>query len=69
MTALNREQIAIMQHTSIHAARGYYCGDSPDMQALVAAGLMESAGKPGWCDNEYFSLTPAGHEALKEARI
>jgi hypothetical protein len=44
---LNREQLAILDHTAHRAAGGFYCGDSPDMRALVAAGLMESAGRIG----------------------
>jgi len=39
---INKEQISILDHTIHRAAGGLYCGDSLDMQALVAAGLMTS---------------------------
>jgi hypothetical protein len=65
---LNNEQFAILDHTLHRASAGRYCGDSPDMQALVAAGLMQSLGKAGWCPDEFFGITGAGREAFKAER-
>lgn len=64
---MNKEQIAILDHTLRRAANGLYCGDSPDMQALVAAGLMESAGCTTFVPDEYFRMTGKGREALRSA--
>jgi hypothetical protein len=61
---LNREQLAILYHTVHMAAGGFYCGDSADMQVLVAAGLMESAGRKSFVPDEYFRITSTGREAL-----
>lgn len=61
---LNREQLEILQHTAIGAARGLYCGDSPDMRALVSEGMMESAGCKSFVADEYFRLTAKGKDAL-----
>ena len=44
-SALSREQLSILDHTEHRAAGGYYCGGGKDMDALVAAGLMEYAGR------------------------
>ena len=65
--ALNREQIAILDHTEHRAARGLYCGGGKDMDALVALGLMESAGRAAWCPDEYFRITGKGRTALRQA--
>jgi len=65
VNSLNREQIAILHHTEHVAAGGYYCGDSKDMAALVAAGLMESAGRKSFVPDEYFRITGAGRRALR----
>lgn len=62
---LNREQQEILIHTATRAARGCYCGDSPDMQALVAGGLMKSAGRVSFAPDEYFRLTGAGSEVVR----
>ena len=61
---LDKEQVAIMEHTAWRAARGLYCGDSQEMQGLVQAGLMESAGRKSFVVDEYFRLTQAGREFL-----
>ena len=66
MKELNYEQRAIMNHTMYRAANGLYCGDSPDMQILVAAGLMESAGKKSFVPDEYFRLTRKGRDLMKD---
>lgn len=64
---LNREQIAILDHTAHRAAGGFYCGDGSDMQALVAAGLMVFAGRKSFVPDEYFRMTGKGREALRSA--
>jgi len=66
-TELNREQLCILDHTANRAANRYYCGDSPDMQALVKAGLMKSAGRKSFVPDEYFTITPEGCEVLRDA--
>lgn len=62
---LNREQREILEHTVSRAAGGLYCGDGPDMQALVSAGLMEFAGRKSFVPDPYFRITSAGREALR----
>ena len=62
---LNSEQQEILKHTVYHAVGGLYCGDSPDMQALVAAGLMEFAGRKSFVPDPYFRITALGRETLK----
>ncbi len=62
---LNTEQRAILEHTANRAAGGLYCGDSPDMQVLVANGLMEYAGRKSFVTDPYFRITAAGREALR----
>jgi hypothetical protein len=66
LDALTAEQVSILEHTANRAAGGRYCGDSPAMQGLVAAGLMESLGRTSWCPDEFFGLTPAGRQRLRE---
>jgi hypothetical protein len=65
---LTGEHLAILDHTVQRAARGLFCGDSPAMQDLVAAGLMESAGRVAWCPDEYFRITAAGRQAWGAAQ-
>ena len=64
---LSKEHIEIMEHTATRAAGGIYCGDSREMQDLIIAGLMESAGKYSFVPDEYFKLTSKGKRFL-EAR-
>ena len=64
---LTDEQVAILDHTAYRAARGLYCGGSPDMDGLVAAGLMEDAGRKSFVPDPYYRITGAGREALREA--
>ena len=64
---LTPEHLSILQHTRDRAAGGFYCGDSPAMQELVAAGLMVSAGRKSFVPDEYFMLTRPGREALRAA--
>lgn len=65
---LTSQQLEILDHTVQRASRGLFCGDFPAMQELVAAGLMESAGRVAWCPDEYFRITPAGREAWRAAQ-
>ncbi len=61
---LSREQREILDHTVHRAAQGLFCGDSPDMRSLVAAGLMEEAGRKSFVPDTYFRITCKGREAL-----
>lgn len=61
---LSNEQVEIMRHTQRRAANGLYCGDGPDMTALVEYGLMELAGRAPGVPDPYFRLTAAGTVAL-----
>lgn len=65
---LTKEHIEIMEHTRDRAAQGFYCGDSPAMQELVAAGLMVYAGRKSFVPDPYFQLTGNGREALRAAK-
>jgi hypothetical protein len=62
---LSKEQMAILHHTVYRAAGGLYCGGGRDMQALVSAGMMESAGRKSFVPDEYFRITSKGREALR----
>ena len=65
---LTREQVSILDHTLRRASvPGHYCGGGPDMDVLVAAGLMESAGRVSWVPDEYFRIRPAGKAFLRTA--
>jgi len=66
--ALSKDQIAILHHTEHRAAGGLYCGGGKNMDALVAAGLMASAGRKSFVPDEYFRITSAGRTALREAK-
>ena len=61
---MNKRQVEILDHVESRAANGLFCGDSSDMQALVMAGLMMSAGRKSFVPDEYFCITDAGREAL-----
>lgn len=63
--SLTREQREILYHTEHRAAGGFYCGGGKEMDALVAAGLMQSAGRKSFVPDEYFRITPAGRAALR----
>jgi hypothetical protein len=65
---LTLEQIGILHHTVHRAAGGLYCGGGKNMDVLVAAGLMVSAGKKSFVPDEYFRITTAGHAVLREYR-
>ena len=61
---LNKEHLEILNHTLHRAAGQRYCGNSKEMQELVAAGFMKSIGKAPFCIDEYFTITPTGKIAL-----
>lgn len=61
---LTREQLAILDHADNRSAYGLYCGDSPEMQSLVDAGMMVIAGRKSFVPEEYFRITRIGQEAL-----
>ena len=61
-----KRQYGILDHTINRATRGLFCGDCSVMQSLVAAGMMESAGRVSWCPDEYFRITPSGRAAHLE---
>lgn len=65
---LNKEQIEIMQHTASRATNGLYCGDSPDMQMLVDAELMELVGRKSFVPDAYFRLTSKGRSTFKNRK-
>lgn len=65
---LTREQREILYHAANRAVGGYYCGGGKDMDNLVAAGLMVSAGRKSFVPDEYFRITSAGRAALREDR-
>jgi len=65
---ITNQQADILDHTSNRAAGGFYCGDSPVMQQLIALGLMQSAGRKSFVPDEYFSMTASGRAALREWR-
>ncbi len=64
---LDNEHIAILNHTAYESADGLYCGGGPEMQDLVGAGLMTSAGRKGFVPDEYFRITGLGRVALRQA--
>lgn len=66
ITKLSKNQIEILKHTLYRAAKGLYCGDSPDMQSLVKRGMMCSQGTTGFCPDEFFCITALGHETYAE---
>ena len=61
---LTNNQREIIEHTAHRAARGFYCGDSEDVQKLISLGLMVSAGRKPFVSDEYFKLTDAGRNEL-----
>lgn len=61
---MNPEHYSILYHPVHRAAGGYYCGGGEAMAYLVGRGLMRSAGFKACVDDEYFTITRAGREAL-----
>ena len=66
MKDITKSQREILEHTTYRTANKMYCGDSEDMQSLVQAGLMRSAGKTGFCPDEFFTVTVAGRSILRK---
>jgi hypothetical protein len=64
---IDKEQLAILDHTVNRAAGGLYCGDSPEMRELVSHRLMVSAGRKSFVPDEYFKITDKGRDALRSA--
>lgn len=65
--ALTREERDILWHTEHRAAGGLYCGGGKTMDGLVARGLMQLAGRKRFVPDDYFRITSAGREALRQA--
>lgn len=61
--AVSQSEFAILDHTINRASCGLFCGYSDDMQRLVAAGLMEFAGRKSFVPDSYFRITSCGREA------
>jgi len=61
---LNNEQKEILKHTL--RTNQPFCGDSPDMQKLCEAGLMEYLGRKSFVPDPYYQITPAGKKACNE---
>jgi hypothetical protein len=68
-SSLSREQLSILDHTEHRAAGGYYCGGGKDMDALVASGLMEYAGRKSFVPDPYYKITSAGRSALRAQNV
>lgn len=58
-------QLDILYHTEHRAAGGYYCGGGKDMDTLVAAGLMEYAGRKSFVPDPYYKITSNGRAVLR----
>jgi len=65
---MSDEQLSILDHTEHRAAGGFYCGGSPDMDALIAAGLMEFAGWKSFVPDAYYRITSKGRSVLRELK-
>ena len=58
---LNAEQRVIIEHAIKNRV---YCGDSPDMDILCKAGLMEFLGQKSFVPEGYYKATRKGIEAV-----
>jgi len=65
---LNKEHIAILDHTLYRAPGSRYCGDSDEMQELCKEGLMKCIGKVSFCPDKYFGITQNGRKALESCQ-
>lgn len=63
---IEERHIDILRHTVTRAAGERYCGGGPEMDELVAAGLMEYIGTPSWSPDPFYTITRAGREAYRE---
>jgi hypothetical protein len=64
-STISREQLDILDHTEHRAPGGFFCGGGPDMDALVAAGLMEFAGRKSFVPDAYYRITSKGRAVLR----
>ena len=62
-----RVQVVILLHTRERAAGGLYCGSGPELEQLVAEGLMELVGFKSFVPDGYYRLTTKGRHALLNA--
>ncbi len=60
-------QYEILYHTEHRSAGGFYCGGGPDMDVLVASGLMEYAGRKSFVPDAYYRITSKGRDILRSA--
>lgn len=63
---LTSEEKEIIIHTATRAAQGLYCGDNPELLALVEKGLMEYEGRKSFVPDPYYMLTKEGLKAFDE---
>ena len=64
--SLTENQRDILDHSQHRAANNLFCGDSVDMQKLVAVGFMQPMGKKSFCPDEFFRITTLGRKALEK---
>ncbi len=67
--SISRSQLDILHHTEHRAAGGFYCGGGPDMDALVACGMMEFAGRKSFVPDAYYRITSKGRAMLRSQII
>jgi hypothetical protein len=58
---LNKEQIAILEHT---LRNRIYCGDSEDMSNLCDKGLMKFMFRKSYVPDGYYQITREGKNAI-----
>ena len=61
---LKKAHLEILHHTVYRASCQMFCGDSPEMQELVDAGLMRCLGHKSCVPDPYFGITREGKLAL-----
>lgn len=61
MQSVNAAEMDVLRHT---ARNRRYNGTTPEIESLVAKGLMRNIGRPDWVPDDYFALTEAGRELL-----
>ena len=67
-SALDDEQVEILKHANRPESRGQFVGESPEMDGLVARGLMKDIGKPSWCPDTFYEITDAGRDYLQNTQ-
>lgn len=68
-SALEAEQVEILKHANRAESRGQFVGESPEMDGLVAIGLMKDIGKPSWCPDTFYEITDAGRHYLQNVEL